>query len=119
MVLGRSLREFFQNDATGKLDYRFLLGLWFAYVLGEYVRRSPALSDWAFIALCTLQALYIYGPSADLANYFKATFGGFQVPQSQTVNQTNVGTDSSTVNGDAPSVPTAPIVDINSAVPNP
>lgn len=104
----------FANDATSKLDWRSFMGIYLVITIGRYVERSNHLSDLAFIALCVLQALFIYGPTADLQNYFKGIFGGFKVPESQTVVQNNAG-DGSTVNGPA----VAQEADINSATPNP
>ncbi len=94
-----ALKEFFQNDATGKLDYRFLLGIWFAWHLGRYISRVDHLSDWSFLGLCALQALYIYGPSAELLSYFKGVYGGFRTPDTSiTTDSTQVDSESTTVN---------------------
>jgi len=108
---GRVLKEFFQNDATGKLDYRFLLGIWFAWHLGRYISRIDHLSDWSFLGLCCLQALYIYGPTSELTSYFKGIYGKFSTPDTQ------INTDSTQVDSQKTTISPTPVKDINNADP--
>ena len=116
MRLLHGLAETFSDDATGKLSWQAFIGVYLSYELSLYLRRTTTLTDVAFVALIALLALLLYGPSKNLENFYKGIYGGFKTPDTQTVNQTNVGTDSSTVNGDAPTVP---VVDINSVTPAP
>ena len=95
------LRETFSDDATGKLSWQAFIGCYLSYELALYLRRTATLSDVAFCALIALLALLLYGPSKNLENFYKGIYGGFRTPDTQNNTQTNVGTASSTINGDA------------------
>jgi hypothetical protein len=106
------LRETFSDDATGKLSWQAFMAMVLVRELCLYVRRSE-LSDAAFCALIALIALLVYGPTQNLANYFKGVFGGFKIPDTQNNIQHNQPGAEGTQNG----VP--PVADINNPNPQP
>ena len=109
--LWHKLLETFSDDATGKLTWTSFMGIYMVREICFYVARMDKLSDPEFIAFVALTALFVYGPTVNLTNYFKGVFGGFKTPETQITSQdTQVASANTTVN--------SPPKDINDANPD-